>query len=506
MEVGFGRAPMDVFEPGMPMLGWGVPTNVARSIGAPLFARAFATRTRGRTRVYVVADLCFVAAALRAEVLARLAPCGLAAADVVLTATHTHRGPNGFSHAFFYDLSALGFSPRVFDGVAGAITRAVERALDALAPATLHLGEAVVPASARVAFNRSLDAYLQNPEARREPAVDRRLLALEARDRAGRPLGAVSFFAVHATTMHSDATSLHPDHKGLAALAMERARGGDYVALFAQGAAGDVSPCFRWSAARGFTLGVSDDDEASARWVADAQVAATERALETASPIDGPIDAWLRRVDLEAEAEPGRLGLAMAAGTREGPGPLFGLRARLPRGGADPKRTLLYTGPGRPRRLLGRLDPARAPLPHPAFAHARRVGTAALARDPWIPTILPIQILRFGDALAIVALPNEPTTTAGRRIARALGPRLGVRRVHVQGYANAYAGYLTTPEEYALQRYEGAYTLFGAGTLVAFERALARLLDDPAAPEGPPLQTLSAKELAARRFTPPRRR
>lgn len=503
MEVGFGRSAIDVFEPGMPMLGWGVPENVARSFDAPLAVRAMAVREGGRTLVYALADLCFVSAALRVGVIEALRPRGLDPADVMLTATHTHRGPNGFSHAFFYDLSALGFSPRVHAGLIGAFVAAIEGALDALRPGRLRIGEATIPTREPVAFNRSLGAYLRNPEARREPAVDRRVLALEATDAAGRPIGCLGFFALHATSMHADATGLHPDHKGLAAEELERSRGEGYVALFAQGAAGDVSPNYRPSATRGFAVGRFDADEDSARYVAGVQARATERALETASDVSGPLDARLRRVDFEAGGEPARLGVAMAAGTAEGPGPLAPWSAALSwlRRRPDPKATLLHVGPGRRRRLLGRFDPARLPIPHPAFAHARRADVGgSLARHPWIPTVLPLQIFRLGDALAIVALPNEPTTQAGRRLARRLRPLLGVRAVHVQGYANAYSGYLTTPEEYAAQRYEGAYTLFGPASLARFEAALVELATDPSAGGGPALPVLDGPALEARRF------
>jgi neutral ceramidase len=48
--------------------------------------------------------------------------------------------------------------------------------------------------------------------------------------------------------------------------------------------------------------------------------------------------------------------------------------------------------------------------------------------------------------------------------------------VVVAGYCNDYASYLTTPEEYALQDYEGASTLFGPNTLGAW-CTLVRALD-----------------------------
>jgi neutral ceramidase len=113
----------------------------------------------------------------------------------------------------------------------------------------------------------------------------------------------------------------------------------------------------------------------------------------------------------------------------------------------------------------------------------------------------------IGD-VAICALPAELTTVAGRRtcdgVTKALASA-GVRRSVLAGYANAYAGYVTTPEEYALQDYEGASTHFGQWTLPAYQTELARLaarlrgeIVRPRADVRPP--EFTAKDLEARSF------
>ena len=512
IEAGFGKVDVTRFEPGMPMLGWGVFECVAMGAARPLFARALVLRRGGRALAYVVVDLCFVSAALRVAVLDALEARGLplSPCDVMLTATHTHAGPNGFSHAFLYDLSALGFSRRVFDGLVEGVAGAIAEGFARLQPARLGLGRADVRGD--VARNRSPAAYANDPDATGD-GVDRELLALRVDDAGGRPLGAVSFFALHATSIHAETRRLHPDHKGLAAAGFEAFLGPDAVALFAQGAAGDVSPNVRWDRERGVMVGARGDDEASAAYVADAQVDATRRAWLDATPIDGPLDARAAHVDLEERFVPaayaggaparttrGRLGIAMAAGTAEGPGPLAGLPLPRRSWSADPKVTLLDVGPDARRRLLGALDPGRLRLPGAVFAHVAR--SRGLERA-WIPTVLPVQLMRIGD-VAIAALPNEPTTQVGRRLRARLERALGVRRVHVQGYANAYSGYLTTPEEYRAQRYEGAYTLFGPHTLGAYAQVLdelaAGLRGEPTEIEGPPLPTCTDEELASRAF------
>jgi neutral ceramidase len=530
LEAGFAKVDITAFERGMGLLGWGREGNVALSVAEPLFARAMVVRSRstGARVAYACADLCFIAAALRQRVLDLLAlehaPLGLGPHEVMLTATHTHSGPSGFSHAFLYDLAGPGFAPRVFEHLARGIAGAIAEAASAAEPATLSLGSVHIPTAEPIAFNRSLDAFHRNREVRgrlgADRALDRELVVVAAHDGRGRAIGALSLFALHATSVHGDHQALHSDHKGLAARELERlaqATGASdrFVAIAGQGAAGDVSPNYRFDRRRGVRVGRFDDDADSAAYVARVQAAASASVLAELPArgmlLEGPVRGVVRHVDMERHGA-ARLGLSMAEGTAEGPGPLAPLapmarlvhRARARR--ADPKSVLLEVGPGRRARLFGSIDPLSLPIPHPAFAHARRARRAGGGVDPlpWIPTVLPVAILQLG-ALAIVGLPNEPTTMAGLRLRSAMEDALaplGVVRVHVTGYTNAYAGYLTTLEEYGAQRYEGAYTLFGARSLDAFEhelRSLARAL--PAAGDallGPPLQLCTEAQLAAR--------
>jgi neutral ceramidase len=108
-----------------------------------------------------------------------------------------------------------------------------------------------------------------------------------------------------------------------------------------------------------------------------------------------------------------------------------------------------------------------------------RTGVTVLVvvSKAWTPEVLPVQILRVGN-LALVAVPFELTTMAGRRLRKTVQDRLasvGVDTVLVAGLSNAYAGYVATREEYALQDYEGASTHFGPWTLAALQQEADRL-------------------------------
>jgi neutral ceramidase len=92
---------------------------------------------------------------------------------------------------------------------------------------------------------------------------------------------------------------------------------------------------------------------------------------------------------------------------------------------------------------------------------------------PWSPNIVDIQVLRVGQ-LVIVVSPGEATTMSGRRWREAVHTQIessGIAKdpiVVLGGPANSYTHYITTEEEYSIQRYEGASTLYGPHTLNAY--------------------------------------
>lgn len=92
----------------------------------------------------------------------------------------------------------------------------------------------------------------------------------------------------------------------------------------------------------------------------------------------------------------------------------------------------------------------------------------------WSPNIIDVQLLRVGQLVMIIS-PSEATTMAGRRwraaVASAAADILpsGTDPVVVLGGpANTYAHYVATTEEYNVQRYEGASTLYGPYELNAY--------------------------------------
>ena len=90
---------------------------------------------------------------------------------------------------------------------------------------------------------------------------------------------------------------------------------------------------------------------------------------------------------------------------------------------------------------------------------------------------MPLSAVRFGNRV-LLAVPGEMTVELGRRLraaARAALSGSGLTRVVVAGYANEYVSYLTTPEEYAAQHYEGGTTVYGPASGPFLTAALADL-------------------------------
>ena len=121
----------------------------------------------------------------------------------------------------------------------------------------------------------------------------------------------------------------------------------------------------------------------------------------------------------------------------------------------------------------------------------------------WQPTIVPTQIFAIGDMM-MFALPGEFTTMAGRRLRSEIKKVTKERGEEVQsilcGLSNIYTSYITTPEEYEIQRYEGASTIFGPHTLSIyieqFKKLLSAMFNNSPLKPGPTPQDQDRKQIS----------
>jgi len=120
------------------------------------------------------------------------------------------------------------------------------------------------------------------------------------------------------------------------------------------------------------------------------------------------------------------------------------------------------------------LDQIACHYPKPILLYTGGVSFPAA----WTPSILPLQIFQIGH-LFILGVPGEFTTMSGRRLRNAVlsvvQPKVSNAVVVIAGLANGYSQYVATPEEYSVQRYEGASTLFGPNTLPAYIQLYSNL-------------------------------
>ena len=453
-------------------LGYAQPTHIANGIHTRLRARAFIIgELEGSQRlVFVTADLLSMSHEVRLSVVDNLrAEHGnlYTLDNVILSATHTHSSPGGYAHEGT-------FREAYFDAVVRGITDAIEAAHQDLQPGRVLVGQGAVEDAG---VNRSAVAYRQNPEAERaryDNDTDKEMTLLKL-ERADGVIGVLSWFAVHPTSLTFNNSLVSADHKGFAAVEMEKrfqAREDTpphFAAAFAQSNCGDVTGNLNLD-----NTGPGVDDYDSARIVGQRQLDAAMAIYESASEaLSGGVDYRLTSVDF-TDLEVGddftgegqqrtcfpAYGYSFAGGSTEDGGghPLF-VEGMLER--EESIETLV--------QLV--LDPPPVTDELRACHLPKPILYPKAQQDP-----LPIGVARVGQ-LAMVLVPSEVTTMSGRRMRDTVKSVLGdeVKYVVIAGYSNDYAGYITTPEEYAVQQYEGGHTLFGPWTLPGFLQEIDRL-------------------------------
>lgn len=462
------------------MMGYSMPQQQTAGIHQRTRARAFVIDDGGKRIAFVTADVGALFQSVHQGVLRRLAAAFgdlYTEQNVLLNATHTHAGCGGDSHYAAYDLAILGFQQQVYDAVVDGIFEAISRAHANLAPGSISLGRAELT---KASVNRSRTAFDLNPKADKDyfpQAIDPAVTVLRFKQ-GNTDVGAISWFATHCTSLSNGNRLISGDNKGYASYEWEHDHAGvryldgepRFVAAFPQTNTGDMSPNLN------LEPGTPETEFENTRAIGDLQFRAAKSAFDSAAEaMSGGVDHRMCYVDMsdvavDAKYTPnGRpqrtctaaIGVSMLAGSREdGPG------LPLPEGVKNPFID-----------WLGGID---APIPQ-ALADAQApkvvaVPFGAMKPYPWAPEVLPLQIVRIGQ-LYLAAVSAEMTIVAGLRLRRTVAAELGVplENVLIQGYANAYSQYVTTPEEYDSQQYEGASTLFGRYTLPAYQQEFAKL-------------------------------
>lgn len=540
--IGLGKADITAFERGSSMLGYAMYSHLALSIETPLFARAFIIEDiEKQNKVAIVnCEICFITTLLKESVLAYLdkyfPEIGIKDENLLLSAQHTHCSPAGYSGHATYNIMVPGFIQHVLDTLVQGIAKAIVDADKSKVKGNIAIGKSSFDVDIPISFNRAIDAYNQNPEVQKLPfekrhlAADKEMTLLNFISEDGKLLGAINWFGVHTTNLPNTFMKICSDNKGFAANYLEqdnKKNNSNFIAAFANGAAGDVSARVKYnpklSRQRGKYEGVYKDDLKSSKLNGTFQF---EKAKEI---INGNLSVIksdevdfvcqhlnFGNIDILPEfnngqeggvTSPSVMGVSFLEGSiMDGPGMplLVGKLSRLiadsvknkelkqaqkssdedaqkiyRRYKAQGKKHLAFeTGE---KRLFGSKDIEHFFIPglaDPTIFYMKHFAKLGLMNEhSWTPQVLPVQILKIGT-IAIVAFSFEITTVASWRLRKTVENVLfkaGFEHVILSPYSNSFNGYITTFEEYQVQAYEGGHNVFGQWSLNALQQISANL-------------------------------
>ena len=164
---------------------------------------------------------------------------------VIVTASHTHSGPN------ILDEYRDGQTPAWEMNAIGKITAAVSRASRHLVPARLGVGRGQVEVGynrRQVQANGTIAMLWSDPDQQPSPPVDPTVMVIRIDDLSGRPLAILVNYACHPVVLGSDNLKYSADFVGVMASTVEKAFAGTPLCLFLQGGDGDINPYYATTA------------------------------------------------------------------------------------------------------------------------------------------------------------------------------------------------------------------------------------------------------------------
>ncbi len=244
------------------MGGFAFSDQKTAGISTRLWARTFIVNDGAKSVVFVNADAWSMSQGVKQEVARIISEDEELKYDysndnIAISATHTHSGIAGFSHYFLYNVPNMGYIDDSFRAVADGIVESIRRAHRNIEPGHIYVNRGDL---FNASWNRGTEGYANNPAEERakykrefdgktvENNVDTEMTLLKFVAEDGRPMGALSWFAVHPDTIGKDNHLVSGDSKGIAAYLWEQQMGSDYnsekpfVAAFAQANSGDNTP------------------------------------------------------------------------------------------------------------------------------------------------------------------------------------------------------------------------------------------------------------------------
>jgi plasmid stabilization system protein ParE len=400
-KVGIARTEITPRQP-VWMAGYAARKHPSEGTVHPLWAKALVVEdARGERAVIVTSDLIGsvreLSDAIGDGVQQRT---GIPRERIVLNASHTHCGPvvlGCADIAHHMEAEDVARAAAYRDELQHKVIRLIEEACAGVQPANLAFGEGTAPfATNRRKIQSQKYVIGPNPQG----PVDRRVPVLRVTDENDRPLAVLFGYACHNTTLGGDFYRFNGDYAGFAQVELEAEHPG-VTAMFMAGCGADANPQPR---------GKLEHAQQHGKELAEAvdRVLAGEMCR-----VRGPLAVAMDRVDLPFVDPPSKRDLE----ARRGEGNVYQQRLT--------------------ELLLKRID------------ERGQVDTCY----PY-----PVQVVRFGRDLALVALAGEVVVDYPIR----LHQELDVEHLWVAGYTNEVFAYV--PSERILS--EGGYE--GGGAMVYF--------------------------------------
>jgi neutral ceramidase len=245
-----GIAETDITPPiGFPMAGYYFE-RLAEGALDPLKAKAIVFRGPKEQAAWVACDLIGISTDLSRAIRARASEkTGIPAANIVISATHSHTAPDyGKELVKFLDKAPqdplrAGYIEKLIAGPISAISEAFAKA----EPMLLEAGSATQQTP--VSFNRrfvmrdgSVKTWMnwQNPEVVRAAGpIDPEIGLIMARSIDGKPRGILSNFALHLDTVNG--TKWSADYPHFIEYSLRKTSGDDVISIFGTGCCGDIN-------------------------------------------------------------------------------------------------------------------------------------------------------------------------------------------------------------------------------------------------------------------------
>ncbi|KAI1758091.1 Neutral/alkaline nonlysosomal ceramidase [Xylaria castorea] len=499
--------------------GYADLSQVGTGLRQRIFSRAFIVGDVNNPKdrfVYLVLDMATGDTALRNGILEGIAALGdeysvYGQGNVAVTGTHSHSGPGAWWNYLLPQITSFGFDKQAYQAAVDGAVLSVKRAHESLTEGYLDYGAVNITDSN---VSRSLYAYMNNPAEERaqySDSVDKEMTVLKfQRASDSKNIGILTWFPVHGTSVYQNNTHVTGDNKGVAELMFEKSMEGEasaadgFVAGFSQSNVGDTTPnvlgawCDDGSGqmcsyenstcadgksqachGRGPEFGKLDLGVASCYEIGKRQYDGARSVYDnldsTGTAVVGStvksfhfyqdMSFWNFQLENGSQVQtcPSALGYSFAAGTTDGPGAFDFTQADSGTPSASPVWEVVKALLREPSA-----EQKACQMPKPVLLDVGELSTPYA----WSPNIADIQVFRAGQ-LVIIVSPSEATTMAGRRWRAAIKTAAediteAEPKVVIGGPANSYCHYVTTPEEYAIQRYEGASTLFGQYELPAY--------------------------------------